>query len=205
MVKNIVSISIFGFFLMIGHGQNIRIEPPNWWVGMNHHVVELMVHDENISSRKVSVSDKDVVLLETLKTENPNYLFIKLDLGNVKSSKKFPIKFTQNGKKELVYEYEIKARESDALSRKGFDVTDVIYLITPDRFANGDTSNDIVKGLRETKIDRKDDYGRHGGDLKGITDHLDYIEDMGFTAIWPTPVLINDMKSSSYHGYAITD
>ncbi|MGB5262258.1 MAG: glycoside hydrolase family 13 protein [Lutimonas sp.] len=183
----------------------MRIEPPNWWVGMNHGVVQLMVHDENIAAREVSISDADVVILETSRTENPNYLFIDLDLTNVKSSKKIPIKFTQKGKKDLVYAYEIKERESDALSFKGFDVTDVIYLITPDRFANGDTSNDMVKGLRETKINRNDDYGRHGGDLKGITDHLDYIEDMGFTAIWPTPVLINDMKSSSYHGYAITD
>lgn len=204
-MKNILSLTIIGFFFMIGYGQNMRIEPPNWWVGMNHGVVQLMVHHENIAAREVSISDADVVLLETSRTENPNYLFIDLDLTNVKSSKKIPIKFTQKGKKDLVYAYEIKERESDALSFKGFDVTDVIYLITPDRFANGDTSNDMVKGLRETKINRKDDYGRHGGDLKGITDHLDYIEDMGFTAIWPTPVLINDMKSSSYHGYAITD
>ena len=205
MMKNILSLTIIGFFFMIGQGQNMRIEPPNWWVGMNHDVVQLMVHAQNIAAWEVSISDPDAVLLETLKTENPNYLFINLDLGNVQSSKNIPIKFTQKGKKDLVYAYEIKSRESDALSFKGFDVTDVIYLITPDRFANGDTSNDIVKGLRETKIDRKDDYGRHGGDLKGMTDHLDYLEDMGFTAIWPTPVLINDMKSSSYHGYAITD
>jgi glycosidase len=83
--------------------------------------------------------------------------------------------------------------------------SDAIFLITPDRFANGDESNDIVEGLKETKINRSDDYARHGGDLKGIINHLDYIHELGYTAIWPTPVLINDMYSGSYHGYAITD
>ena len=89
--------------------------------------------------------------------------------------------------------------------RQGFKSSDVIYLITPDRFANGDTSNDINKELNEKTIDRKDNYARHGGDIKGITDHLNYIGDMGFTAIWPSPMLSNNMPGQSYHGYAITD
>ena len=87
----------------------------------------------------------------------------------------------------------------------GFNSSDVIYLITPDRFANGDPTNDIVKGLKESDIDRQNDYARHGGDIKGITDHISYIKDMGFTAVWPCPLLTNDMPKTSYHGYAITD
>jgi len=87
----------------------------------------------------------------------------------------------------------------------GFDSSDVIYLITPDRFANGNYSNDIIKGLKEDRIDRDDNYARHGGDLQGIADNIDYLEDMGFTSLWLNPVLINDMKEGSYHGYATTD
>ena len=99
----------------------------------------------------------------------------------------------------------MKERAQKASEYVGFKSSDAIYLITPDRFANGNPSNDINLSLKEKKIDRKHDYARHGGDLEGITQHLDYISNLGFTAIWPTPVLTNDMEESSYHGYAITD
>jgi neopullulanase len=182
-----------------------RIEPPFWWAGMTHNQIELMVYGINISDYKPSISNETVKLTEVKRTENKNYLFLNLDLSKANSGK-FKIDFSKKGKRNnFSVDYEIKERKKDSKLREGFDSSDVIYLITPDRFANADTSNDIVVGLNEQKIDRNDGYARHGGDIKGITNHLDYIDNMGFTAIWSSPVLTNDMKESSYHGYAMTD
>ena len=182
-----------------------KIEPPFWWAGMTHNQIELMVYGKNISDYKPSISDENVKLTEVKRTENKNYLFLNLDLSKANSGK-FKIDFSKKGRRNnFSYEYELKERRADSKYRKGFDSSDVIYLITPDRFANADTTNDIVAGLNEQGIDRTDDYARHGGDIKGITNYLNYVDDMGFTAIWSTPLLTNDMKESSYHGYAITD
>ncbi|UMB55156.1 glycoside hydrolase family 13 protein [Lutibacter sp. A64] len=182
-----------------------RIEPPNWWVGMHHNQVELLVYGDEIATYTPSINNESILLKEIKKTDNENYVFLTIDVSNAPVGF-FKIDFTKKGKRNnFSVDYELKERKKDSKLRKGFDSSDAIYLITPDRFANADPSNDIVKGLHETKIDRKHDYARHGGDIKGITEHLDYISDMGFTAIWSTPVLENDMKESSYHGYAITD
>ncbi|MDE6180317.1 MAG: alpha-amylase, partial [Phocaeicola sp.] len=111
----------------------------------------------------------------------------------------------KQGKKQTVIPYEIKQRTTGSSEVKGFNSGDVLYLIMPDRFANGDPSNDIVPGMLEAKVDRNDPFARHGGDLAGITDHLDYLSNLGVTAIWLNPIQENDMKEGSYHGYAITD
>jgi len=202
-----VSLVIILLFLIIKvEAQKIdRIEPPNWWVGMNHSQVELLVYGDEISTYTPSINNDFIILNEIKKTENRNYVFLTIDVSKAPVGF-FKIDFKKKGKRNnFSVDYELKERRKDSKLRKGFDSSDAIYLITPDRFANADPSNDIVKGMRETKIDRKHDYARHGGDIKGITNHLDYISDMGFTAIWSTPVLENDMKNSSYHGYAITD
>ena len=202
-----VSLVIILLFLIIKvEAQKIdRIEPPNWWVGMNHSQVELLVYGDEISTYTPSINNDFIILNEIKKTENRNYVFLTIDASKAPVGF-FKIDFKKKGKRNnFSVDYELKERRKDSKLRKGFDSSDAIYLITPDRFANADPSNDIVKGMRETKIDRKHDYARHGGDIKGITNHLDYISDMGFTAIWSTPVLENDMKNSSYHGYAITD
>jgi glycosidase len=182
-----------------------KLEPPFWWVGMKNTQLELMVYGENISKYKPSIENPSIQLVEVKRTENENYLFLKLSLENATPGT-FKIDFFKNGRRNnFAIDYQLKERIPNSEKRQGFNSSDVIYLITPDRFANADTSNDIVKELKETKIDRKNDYARHGGDIKGITNNLDYIDEMGFTAIWSTPVLTNDMKQSSYHGYAITD
>ena len=182
-----------------------KIEPPYWWVGMNHNQLEIMIYGKDIAKYKPSINNENIKIVEVKNTENNNYLFLTVDLSKATVGN-FIIDFARAGKRNnFSYNYELKQRKENSKNRKGFDSSDAIYLITPDRFANADPSNDVVKGLRETKINREDDYGRHGGDIKGITNHLDYITDMGFTAIWPTPVLTNDMKNSSYHGYAMTD
>ena len=182
-----------------------RIEPPNWWVGMNHNQLELLIYGKDITQFKPSVDNKNIQISAIRKTENSNYMFLKLDLSKAVSGK-FNINFSKKGKRiDFSFPYELKERTQDSKLREGFNSSDVIYLITPDRFANADVTNDIVKTMNEKTVNRKDDYGRHGGDIKGITNHLDYIDEMGFTAIWPTPVLTNDMKKASYHGYAMTD
>jgi len=118
---------------------------------------------------------------------------------------KFPIIFAQKGKKKLQYQYELKNREQSDSRIQGITNKDLIYLLMPDRFANGDPKNDVVKGMAETKLNRDSMYYRHGGDIQGVINHLDYIKDLGVTAIWMTPEIENDMPLASYHGYAATD
>jgi glycosidase len=185
------------------HAQINRIEPPNWWAGMINPALQIMVYGDNISGSIVSIDYEGVSITRITSPENPNYLFIDLLLSPSVQPGELKI-YLKKGETEQIIPYEIKARENGSANRKGFDNSDVIYLIVPDRFANGNPSNDSIKGLHEGH-NRKAGYGRHGGDLKGISDHVDYIKNMGFTALWPTPVLENNQKRASYHGYAITD
>jgi len=182
-----------------------RVEPPNWWIGFEDNTLQLLVREPGISAYTPEIDYKGVSITEVHKADSPNYLFIDLLIRPTAGAGTFELTFRAKGKKKLRHNYELKRRNRPSEEYMGFDSSDVIYLITPDRFANGDPSNDIVKGLKEERIDRKDDYARHGGDIKGITNHLDYIDKMGFTAIWSCPLLTNDMPRTSYHGYAITD
>ncbi|MGI9531896.1 glycoside hydrolase family 13 protein [Lutimonas sp.] len=198
------------FFLLLlcstaAMSQIERVEPPNWWVGFENSEVQLLIKGQEISVYTPEINYPGVALKKVSKAKSPNYLFLDLTIGPETKPGSFTIVFDVKGKKKIKYTYELKEREKAGIDYIGFDSSDVIYLITPDRFANADPSNDIVNGLRETAIDRKSDYARHGGDIKGISTHIDYISNMGFTAIWSCPLLINDMDSYSYHGYAITD
>jgi glycosidase len=182
-----------------------RIEPPHWWIGFNTTQVQLLVKHPNISEATPSINYAGVSIEKVHKADSPNYLFLDLHISESAKAGQFNIHFKFNEEKELVQTYEVKARVKEASDYQGFDSTDAIYLITPDRFANGNISNDINENLKEKTIDRKDDYARHGGDLRGVIRHLDYIDAMGFTQIWSCPLLTNDMSRSSYHGYAMTD
>jgi len=186
------------------YAQIEHIEPPFWWTGMKHSGLQLMVHGEDIAESAVSIDYEGVSLKSVEHTGNNNYLFINLDISPETEPGSFMIKFTDEQGNTVEKEYKLLKREPGSADRKGFDNSDVMYLIMPDRFANGDPSNDEVEGMKEG-LNRRKRYGRHGGDIKGIRDHLDYIADMGFTAIWLNPVLENDMKEWSYHGYAATD
>ncbi len=181
-----------------------RLEPAFWWAGMQHELLEIMVHGERIAELEPAIEYPGVALEHVYRTENPNYLFIELKLSGDVNAGRFRIDFKHEGSAVLHREYELRARQAGSAGRAGFDSSDVIYLITPDRFANGDPSNDQVEGLADG-LNRDDPYGRHGGDLQGIIDHLDYIGDMGYTQIWLNPVLENDQPEASYHGYATTD
>ncbi len=182
-----------------------KVEPPNWWIGFKDQNLQLLVKHPNVGEATPSVSYAGVTIQEVHKADSPNYLFVDLTISEHTKAGKFDITFTFKDGTEQKHTYQLDNKAKVSVEYKGFDSSDAIFLITPDRFANGDPSNDIIEGLNEIKIDRTDGYARHGGDLRGIINHLDYIEDLGYTAVWPTPVLMNDMYQGSYHGYAITD
>ncbi|MEN8224041.1 MAG: glycoside hydrolase family 13 protein [Bacteroidota bacterium] len=180
------------------------IEPPFWWTGMKATELHLLVHAEGIAYTAPRLIYPGVQLINVEKTENPDYLFLELSISEKTMPGTFSIEFDRDENMRYTYEYELKAREDGSAERKGFSPADVIYLIMPDRFANGDADNDDMPGMLE-KADRRNPDGRHGGDLKGIAGHLNYIQDMGFTAVWLNPLLENNNPKYSYHGYAITD
>jgi len=184
----------------VADAQNIRVEPPSWWVGMKNQNLQLMVYGDSIASKIPTLKYPGVSLRKISRSENPNYLFLDLYIDRAAQAGRFKI----NLERDISIEYALEKRIQGSSMRTGFNSSDAIYLITPDRFANGDASNDASSFAIE-KPNHKDINGRHGGDIKGISDHLDYIQDLGFTAIWNTPLLENNMNSTSYHGYAITD
>lgn len=197
------------FLFSWGGGQAARameikkVAPSFWWAGMKNPELQILLYGENLALSDVSVSGEGIYLKEVVRQDNPNYLLLYLDLSEAKGQT-FQI-LLKNGKKKLQVPYELKSRMQRGEDVKGFTSEDVLYLIMPDRFANGNSNNDVVDEMREKKVDRTDSFARHGGDIQGISNHLDYIADLGVTAIWLNPTQENDMESGSYHGYAITD
>ena len=183
-----------------------RIEPPNWWIGMKNHSLEIMVHGKNIGETQVVMQPyAGVRLLETVHPQNKNYVFLQLDIQPDTQPGSLNFTFIGSNKKIIAtVSYPLKAKQQTTHRIQGFGPQDLIYLIMPDRFANGNPALDNVAGMRE-KVDRAAPFGRHGGDIDGILQKIDYIQSMGITALWLNPVLENDMPTSSYHGYAITD
>jgi len=182
-----------------------HVEPMFWWVGMKNPKLQLMVHGKNISGYTAKLDYPGVKLVELHKVENPNYLFLDLEISADAQAGKFPISFMENGRKKLDYTYELKTKDNDAGRIQGVTDKDIIYLLMPDRFSNGDKTNDKVKGLEEQTLNRDAMYDRHGGDIQGVINHLDYFKELGVTTIWMTPEIENDMPHASYHGYAVTD
>jgi glycosidase len=181
-----------------------HLEPMNWWVGMRHPELQLMVHAERIAELTPQLSYPGVTLASVERTSNPNYLFLNLVIAPETAAGSFEIRFKRSDTVITTAVYRLDARRPGSAERRGFDSTDAVYLLMPDRFANGDPSNDSQPGLTE-KADRAKPGGRHGGDLKGMREHLDYISGLGCTMIWPTPLLENNQPIYSYHGYSITN
>jgi glycosidase len=181
-----------------------RVEPPNWWIGFENTALELLVYGKDISHLRAKIEHPGVTVKSVITTDNPNYLFVTLDVEPETKAGTFPIIFHDRDKEVLRWNYQLMARKTGAKDIAGYDNSDVLYLITPDRFANGDPSNDEVDGMKDT-LNRNFGGGRHGGDIAGMSNSLDYIADMGFTAVWVNPVLENDMEEYSYHGYSTTD
>lgn len=180
-----------------------HLDPAFWWAGMKNNELQVLMYGDNIAKCDVNITSKSATLKEVVKLESPNYLLLYIDLSKAQPEK-FDIQL-KRGKEKKTIPYELKERKQGSADRVGFNSSDVLYLIMPDRFANGDPSNDVIKTMRETRLDRKVQDARHGGDFKGIADHLDYISDLGVTAIWLNPTLENDQPGGSYHGYATTD
>jgi|APTNR8051073442_1049403.scaffolds.fasta_scaffold00003_129 glycosidase len=180
-----------------------RVEPAFWWVGMKNPELQLLVYGKDIATAVATLQYEGVEITRTEKTENPNYQFIYLTINNTAKPGKFPITF-QVGKKKRVFTYELKQREKAGEEYKGFTSSDVIYLIMPDRFANGNPANDSHPETSE-EGNRDNANGRHGGDIDGIIKNLDYLHDLGVTSLWSTPLLEDNEPAYSYHGYAQTN
>jgi neopullulanase len=200
-----------GIFLLIFHSilysQEVelkKVEPPFWWVGMKNSTIQLLVYGTNISKASPEITYPGIRILEIKRVENPNYLFIYLDIAKEAQAGNVNIQFRLPAGKTIQHRYVLQNRKPGSADRKGFASSDVIYLLMPDRFSNGDTTNDNVTGMVE-KANRKDKNGRHGGDIKGIVNRLSYFNKLGVTALWINPVLENNNPEYSYHGYAITD
>jgi glycosidase len=191
-------------FLLITTGvkaiEITRVEPANWWIGMKNSELQIMVYGPGISKSTLTVNYPGIKLKEVAKTSNPNYLFIYLSIASGTKAGSVPMHFTE-GQQKFTYNYPLLTR-NDKSGALGFNASDVLYLVTPDRFANANPAND---NLDEVVINRENPNARHGGDLEGIGKHLDYIKDLGITTIWLNPIQENKMRGGSYHGYAITD
>lgn len=198
-----------------------RIEPASWWIGMQSPKLELLIYDKDIAAgTTVKINHAGVTIDYVEREANPNYLFVGLDIAPTTKAGDFQVMvYGQNGQLLKQYDYRLaakgtalshlsatlKSEPGQAEATKAISSKDLIYLIMPDRFANGDRKNDSVEGTQQKGVDRKKLLFRHGGDLLGIMEHLDYLEELGVTALWLNPVLENDQPYESYHGYAITD
>ena len=205
MKKFIYGVSFAFAFVFTAMAADVKMEPPMWWTGMESHQLQIMVNGENIRDAVPSIDYDGVTIDSVARLDSPNYQLIYLTIDDGTKPGKMDIEF-KSGESVLKTQYELLQRDSSSDSYVGFDSSDALYLIMPDRFADGNPDNNEVDGLRNlVSVDRSNPSGRHGGDLKGIMEHLDYIQQLGVTAIWLTPVLENDMPGGSYHGYATTD
>jgi hypothetical protein len=180
-------------------------DPPMWWIGMKNPELMLTLHGTDLARLNPAISFPGVSISTITRTGNPNYLFITLRIDPDTKPGKIRIDF-QNEKKKAVFshEYELRNREEGSAGRSSFGSDDVIYLLMPDRFSNGNPANDSSPVLAE-KANRENQDGRHGGDIQGIINKLDYLSDLGITALWTTPLLEDNLPTYSYHTYAITD
>jgi len=203
----LVSIAILTVLFFTSTAQKIdiqRIEPANWWVGMKNPELQILLYGKDISQFQVNINYEGVRLVKVIKAESPDYLFLDLMIDKSAKAGLVRIDFSLNEKIVRSINYPLKERRGGSADRIGFSNSDVIYLLMPDRFSNGNPANDDMPAMLD-KADRNNPDGRHGGDIKGISDHLDYFSKLGVTAIWLNPLLENNQPKYSYHGYAITD
>ncbi len=209
MRKNLLFIIVFLSFattmsaaLKIDH-----IEPANWFAGMKNPCLQLMVYGKDIRQAEVTTDYPGVTIDSLVRLDSPNYLLVYLNLKGAQPGV-MTLDF-KNGKQKKSVSYELKQREKPGFQREGFSNADVLYMLMPDRFASGSDANDQIKGMNTYVNDRTQPSLRHGGDLEGLRQHLDYFVELGVTALWLTPVLENNSPDqngfSTYHGYATTD
>ncbi len=208
MKKELITAVMLGATLSMSAANKIdRIEPTNWFVGMKNPQVQLMVYGKNIRSAEVSTNYPGVRIDSLVRLDSPNYLLVYMNVKDAKAGT-MQLKFNGKGVKQTV-PYTLNNRKMSGEQRVGFTNADVLYMLMPDRFASSGVDRSNIKGMKAYTINRKEPSLRHGGDINGIRQHLDYFKELGVTALWFTPVLENNLpdggKSSSYHGYATTD
>ena len=183
-----------------------KVEPPYWWTGMRNDTLQLMVSGPGVANASVRLDYPGITLLDDINLDSPNYKFLYLKLSPDTKPGEVPITFTL-GNQSQTLDYELRARKAPGEAHEGFSASDVLYLLMPDRFAQGEAAaTDPYADLEfKARPDRANPNARHGGNIAGIIDRLDYLHDLGVTAIWVCPVLENDMPGGSYHGYATTD
>ncbi|MFK7934273.1 MAG: glycoside hydrolase family 13 protein [Saprospiraceae bacterium] len=179
-----------------------RVEPPFWFTDMAVPTLEILIYDQSIGDYEVKIDYAGIELQKVHRVENPNYLFVEVEIGAGTKPGKFNIELSKNGQQKN-YPYELRAKRKDGIH--GLDNSDLMYLIMPDRFANGDSSNDSFEDMKQVGVNREKVFFRHGGDLLGVMERLDYLKNLGVTALWLNPVLENNEPFESYHGYAVTD
>lgn len=185
---------------LISNAQDLKVQPEFWYSGFQDNTLQLLVHGDNISRYKASINAANTALVSEHRVENPNYLFLNFKVGQPEQFE-IVLQDSTSKKRKQTIAYEIKKRTQRDY---GFSDKDLIYMLMPDRFANGNPQNDNMAGMLE-KADNSNPDGRHGGDIKGINDHIDYLKKLGVTTLWINPLLENNMPAYSYHGYAITD
>ena len=204
-MKKISSLLLIILFQLTVNGQTIsRIEPANWWTGMKWNEVTVLIYGEKVSELNPSINYAAVEISKVEKVENKNYLFVTLNIGSEALPGTVKIAFKKENKTVITKDFPLLEREPNSANRPSFSQKDNILLIVPDRFSNGNSTNDNTENTIE-KANRGLEGGRHGGDIEGIIKHLDYIQSLGYTQIWNTPLVENDMPTYSYHGYAATD
>lgn len=199
-------ISMFLLWVPFGvFGQELRIDPPHWYAGMAQDTLQLMIHGKGLASAHVGLEKASGIrIVGQNRLQHPDYLFVTVVGMSRMNPQTCTLRVEFGGKTQRI-PYTFNARRKPEQTGTGVDASDLVYLIMPDRFANGDNTNDRVAGMHQTEIDRTNDIARHGGDLQGIIDRLDYLQNLGVTALWLNPVQVNDQPRESYHGYAITD
>ncbi len=207
MKKNTVIFFCALFLCICSSAQvGIQVYPSNWWVGMKNPKVQLMLHGNGVGDLKLTANYPGVHIEKTYKVESPNYLFIDLLITSRANPGKIVFRSdAPSGKPQITFELKPRRTGRGTLFAQGVTSSDFIYLLMPDRFSNGDTSNDRVPGMKDQTLNRDSMYHRHGGDLQGVINHLDYLQELGVTAVWMTPVLENNMPNRTEHGYAFTN
>jgi neopullulanase len=205
-MKKLLSFTALLFLTLSTFAQNIQVYPPNWWTSMKYHQVQLLVKgaDVKFNASTVTVNYPGVTLDKVHKLDNGKYLALDLTISTDAKPGNLSLDF-KAGKRTQSVVWPLKTRDTSIKFGQGVTSEDLIYLIMPDRFSNGDPTNDKIKKLKDQSLNRDSIFDRHGGDIQGIINHLDYLQDLGVTALWMTPVFENDMPNRTEHGYAITD
>ncbi|WP_366187467.1 glycoside hydrolase family 13 protein [Flavobacterium ovatum] len=201
-IKKSIFITLVAILSWNSHAQIQRVEPPYWYAGMKNSELQILFYGKNIAEKEVSVSN-DIRIIEVKKTKNQNYLFVTIDTKNVKAQE-VQFSFSKKKKQSITQKYVLKERRENSALRKSFDASDLMYLLMPDRFANGNPKNDNDNKVFE-KANRSLSSGRHGGDIEGIIQNLNYIQELGATTVWSTPLCEDNDAQGSYHGYGQSD